>query len=248
MVKAAWWCSGWYCCLSAVRSWVGAGSGKHGRNIRNSGMCEYNNKKRLILRTNSGHKAWNREDREEPLLFHSSTQTNALLTRVISQTHCCVSLPAVRVTIITCSAALTAQHLVVVTPRVMFITRAAVAARSVFIRGDGSERAFRTEKLVPWNEIWSYDLPRRVQKYESPLLILISPGVFHHWNCSRAVFLLGDEVRNRRLKSRATISMIRRWLTLCWSVVLAGDRYACKSTLSSCGSRELGDSCTDPAE
>lgn len=37
---------------------------------------------------------------------------------------------------------------------------------------------FKNEKRVLWNEARNYDLTGRVQQYESPRLILISPGCF----------------------------------------------------------------------
>lgn len=83
--------------------------------------------------------------------------------------------------------------------------------------------AFKNKKLVLWNETWNYDLTGRVQQYESPRLILISPGVFYHWNCSQAPFCreLQAEAGDWR---GAPGTPIRCWLTHCWLVDFPGAR------------------------
>lgn len=94
------------------------------------------------------------------------------------------------------------------------------------MRGAGGtvySHAFKNEKLVLWNETWNYDLTGRVQQYESPRLILISSGVFYHWNCSQAAFCreLQAEAGDWRA---APGTPIRCWLTHCWLVDFPGAR------------------------
>lgn len=129
---------------------------------------------------------------------------------------------AARATIITGAAALTAQHLVV-PPLVVFIGSGGVRAPSLFIMGDGSEPRIQEWEISPlkWNmELWfdwkgatvwvtsvNTHLPRGV------LSLKLLPGSV----------LPGAEVRSRWLK-RSAVTLIRRWLTLCWLVDFPGAR------------------------